>query len=168
MARSIGPVLLAGFLSAMSIASSAEPGGLLADLAGSLAEVGDSPADAGATPVLANSFPADAGAASDAPLSAQSPCGAEEARIERRKAWLRARFEEQNTRGTPSPKSGIPNMIALYCEEHPKHEECTLGPPPIEFSIEELTWENQKTLEDRDTQVIKMKRQLADCRRRQR
>jgi hypothetical protein len=59
-------------------------------------------------------------------------------------------------------------MVAVYCEEHPNDEQCTLGPPPIEFSPDELTWEAMKTPEDRDPHVIRMKRDLDECRRRQR
>jgi hypothetical protein len=96
------------------------------------------------------------------------PCAAERDRVERRKAWLLERHQEQATRGFPNPKAGIPDFVAVFCEAHPAHEECKLGSPPIEFSPDELTWEAQKTLEDRDPHVIGLKRALDACRKRQR
>jgi len=95
------------------------------------------------------------------------PCAAERDRVERRKAWLLERHREQATRGFPSPKTGIPDMVAVFCEANPTHEECTLGSPPMEFSPDELTWEAQKTFEDRDAHVILLKRALDACRKRQ-
>ena len=96
------------------------------------------------------------------------PCAAERSRLERRKAWLLERHQEQASRGFPDPKAGIPNMEAVYCNDNPKHEECTLGNPPMEFSPDELTWEAQKTFEDRDAHAIAMKRALDACRKRNR
>ena len=93
------------------------------------------------------------------------PCAAELSRVERRKAWLRERYREQATRGFPDPKAGIPNMIAVFCEAHPTDEECSLGDPPLEFAPDELTWEAQKTFEDRDPHVIALKRALENCRK---
>jgi hypothetical protein len=96
------------------------------------------------------------------------PCAAERSRLARRKAWLLERHQEQALRGFPDPKAGIPNMEAVYCKDNPKHEECTLGNPPMEFSPDELTWEVQKTFEDRDPHAIGMKRALDACRQRNR
>ncbi len=96
------------------------------------------------------------------------PCAAERDRVERRKAWLLARHQEQATRGFPNRKTGIPDMVAVFCEANPTHEECTLGSPPIEFWPDELTWEAQKTFEDRDPHVILLKRALDACRKRHR
>ena len=95
------------------------------------------------------------------------PCAAERERVERRKAWLLERHREQATRGFPSPKAGIPDMVAAFCDANPTHEECTLGSPPMEFSPDELTWEAQKTFEDRDAHVIVLKRALDACRKRE-
>ena len=95
-------------------------------------------------------------------------CAAELSRVERRKAWLQERYREQATRGFPDPKAGIPNMIAVFCEAHPTDEECSLGDPPLEFAPDELTWEAQKTFEDRDPHVIALKRALENCRKRSR
>ena len=118
----------------------------------------------------------DGGSASKEPLDGGTiavqgevdPCAAERSRVERRKAWLLERHQEQAGRGFPDPKAGIPNMEAVYCHDNPKHEECTLGNPPMEFSPDELTWEVQKTFEDRDAHVIAMKRALDACRKRNR
>jgi hypothetical protein len=114
----------------------------------------------------------DAGTSSDGGAAAAKaepdPCAAERARLERRKAWLLERHQEQASRGFPDPKAGIPDMVAVYCEANPTHEECRLGPPPIEFSPDELTWEAQQTFEDRDPHVIAMKRALDACRKRKR
>jgi hypothetical protein len=96
------------------------------------------------------------------------PCAAELGRVERRKAWLLERYQEQASRGFPNPKAGIPNMIAVFCDAHPTHEECTLGNPPMEFSPDELSWEAQKTFEDRDPHVIALKRALEACRKQSR
>lgn len=96
------------------------------------------------------------------------PCGAERNRLERRKAWLAERYREQAAKGFPDPDKGIPNMLAVFCQANPTHEECTLGDPPSEFSPDELTWEAQQTFEDREPHVIGLKRALDRCLRRQR
>jgi len=88
--------------------------------------------------------------------------------VERRKEWLRERYREQASVGFPDPKTGIPNMTAVFCEAHPTHEECLLGEPPLVFEPDELTWEAQKTFEDRDPHVIALKRVLEACRKRSR
>ncbi len=103
-----------------------------------------------------------------AAASDPDPCAAERSRVERRKAWLLERHREQASRGPPNPKANIPNMVAIFCEANPTHEECTLGSPPIEFTPDELTWEAQKTPEDRDPHVIALKRALDACRKRNR
>jgi len=109
---------------------------------------------------------ADGGMPASPPEPSSEPCAAELSRVERRKAWLQERNREQATRGFPDPKAGIPNMIAVFCEAHPTHEECSLGDPPLEFAPDELTWEAQKTFEDRDPHVIALKRALENCRKR--
>lgn len=96
------------------------------------------------------------------------PCAAEKNRLERRKTWLAERYREQATKGFPDPDKGIPNMMAVFCQANPTHEECTLGDPPSEFSPDELTWEAQRTFEDREPHVIGLKRSLDRCLRRQR
>lgn len=111
-------------------------------------------------------FPADAGAPdAGSPEQVGEPCAAERNRVERRKAWLGERYREQAAKGFPDPKAGIPNMMAVFCDANPSHEECTLGNPPIEFTPDELTWAAQQTFEDRDPHVIALKRALAACRR---
>lgn len=132
--------------------------GLLLLIAGPMA-ASDGGAAASAEPPDAGAIPAQAEA---------DPCAAERTRLERRKAWLLERHREQASRGFPDPKAGIPNMEAVFCNDNPKHEECTLGNPPMEFSPDELTWEAQKTFEDRDAHVIAMKRALDACRKRSR
>src|SRR5262249_50020872 len=102
------------------------------------------------------------------PQPSSEPCAAELSRVERRKEWLRERYREQATRGFPDPQAGIPNMIAVFCEAHPSDEDCSLGDPPVEFAPDELTWEAQKTFEDRDPHVILLKRALEACRKRRR
>jgi hypothetical protein len=114
------------------------------------------------------SVAADGGMPASPPEPSSERCAAELSRVERRKAWLRERYGEQATRGFPDPKAGIPNMIAVFCEAHPTHEECSLGDPPLEFWPDELTWEAQKTFEDRDPHVIALKRAVEACRKRSR
>src|SRR5262245_49906379 len=111
---------------------------------------------------------ADGGMAASPPQPSSQPCAAELSRVERRKEWLRERYREQASLGFPDPKTGIPNMIAVFCEAHPTHEECSLGDPPLEFAPDELSWEAQKTYEDRDPHVIALKRVLEACRKRSR
>jgi hypothetical protein len=113
------------------------------------------------------SFGEDAGTLAS-PQPPSEPCAVERSRIERRKAWLAQRRLEQEQRGFPDPKAGIPNMAAVFCQEHPGHEECMLGDPPAEFTPDELSWEAQKTFEDRDPHVIGLKRLLQACLRRSR
>jgi hypothetical protein len=96
------------------------------------------------------------------------PCAAQEARIQRRKAWLSQRLKEQAARGMPNPQTAVPNTTGLYCEAHPKDEECAMGSAVAEFSPDELSWDSQKTPEDRDAHVIMLKRELEACRRRNR
>ena len=111
---------------------------------------------------------ADGGMPASPPPPSSEPCSAELSRVERRKEWLRERYSEQATRGFPDPQAGIPNMIAVFCEQHPSHEECSLGDPPLEFAPDELTWQAQKTFEDRDPHVIALKRARDACRKQRR
>ena len=125
-------------------------------------------ADASAEDAGLSVAAADGGMPASPAEPSSQPCAAELSRVERRKEWLRERYREQASLGFPDPKTGIPNMIAVFCEAHPTHEECSLGDPPLEFAPDELSWEAQKTFEDRDPHVIALKRALEACRKRPR
>ncbi len=109
-------------------------------------------ADGGAVGAVADAGPLD-------------PCAEQVARLERRRAWLLERRLEQFARGgAPNPELGIPNMIGVWCEDHPGHEECVLTPVTLEMTTEELAWRPDSTPEDRDSHVILMTRAVAQCR----
>lgn len=111
----------------------------------------------------------DAGAPGGVDAGVQDPCAAQADRLARRKAWLAERRQEQFEKGgPPNPELAIPNMVHLFCETNPDHEECQLGSVAIELTSEELTWREDSTPEDLDPHVVLMKRALQDCRARQR
>ena len=108
-------------------------------------------------------------AAPDGGCAAVGFCAAEQARLDRRVSWLRARREEQFARGgPPDPARAVPNMIGVFCEGHPSHEECQLGNVTLTATTEELAWSRDKTPEDYDAHVVLMKRALKSCLARQR
>ena len=115
---------------------------------------------------VADAHSPDAGHKADLRQELKDPCAEQEKRIQQRKAWLSDRLQEQATRGMPDPRTGVPNLTAIYCEQHPNDDQCTTGPAPSSFEPDELTLENQKTPEDRDPYVIALKRELEACRRR--
>ncbi len=116
----------------------------------------------------ADSNPPDAGTstAADAGVASTDPCEARADRLARRKAWLAARRQEQFEKGgPPNPQLAIPNMVHVWCEANPDHEECQFGSVAIELTSDELTWREDSTPEDLDPHVVLMKRALEDCRR---
>jgi hypothetical protein len=92
-------------------------------------------------------------------------CSEQRDRLSRRKAWLAARRQEQVQRGGfPDPSKGIPNMVAAFCEGHPKDEDCALGAISIAVTPDEVAARPDATPDDDDPHVILMKRELAQCR----
>lgn len=139
-------------------------GGALVGLAALLLSAG---ADAGRSGAAADGGPpaVDAGRAESADAAPPPPCARERARLERRKAWLAARRQEQFEKGgLPDPSRGIPNMVGVYCEAHPSDEECDLGSISISVSPDELLARPDATPEDYEPHVILMKRELDGCR----
>jgi hypothetical protein len=110
--------------------------------------------------------PRDAGQREAATKRREDPCAAEEKRIEERKKWLAERSLDQAARGVPNPFTGVPNLTAIHCEQHPEDEQCRLGAPPTSFEPDELSIDAMKTPEDRDPYVIGLKRELQRCRSR--
>src|SRR5262249_17240724 len=108
---------------------------------------------------VADTRPLDAGPKAEARKELKDPCAEQEKRIQQRKAWLSDRLQEQAARGMPNPRTGVPNLTAIYCEQHPNDEQCQTGPAPSSFEPGELSLENQKTPEDRDPYVIALKRE---------
>ncbi len=98
------------------------------------------------------------------PRRGADPCADKKSQLEARKSWLRERFAEQAKMGAPNPRAYIPNMMGVYCESHPTDSQCKLGDPPTSFHPDELSIDVQKTPEDRDAHVIRLKRELDTCR----
>jgi hypothetical protein len=92
-------------------------------------------------------------------------CAEQRDSLLRRKAWLAARRQEQIQRGGfPDPSKGIPNMVAVFCEGHPKDADCALEAISITVTPDEVAARPDATPDDYDPHVILMKRDLARCR----
>jgi hypothetical protein len=130
--------------------------------AGTSASVPDDPERATATPISG----ADAGPPQVSPVLEADRCAAEEKKVRSRRSWLSDRFADQQKRGVANAAMGIPNMTGVYCEQHPEDSQCTAPNQAIEFHPDELSVDAQMTPEDRDTQVILLKRELNACRKR--
>jgi hypothetical protein len=109
---------------------------------------------------------ADAGVRQVEPGRETARCAAEEKNLQSRRSWLSERFADQQKRGVANAAMGIPNMTGVYCEQHPQDSQCTAPNQAIEFHPDELSIEAQKSPEDRDAQVILLKRELNACRKR--
>jgi len=95
------------------------------------------------------------------------PCLSLATQLARRKAWLVARREEQHALGgAPDPARWVPNATHLFCEGHPTDLDCTLLPEALSVSSSELSWSPDAGFEDYEPQVIRMRRELQDCRAR--
>ena len=106
----------------------------------------------------------DAEAAGSTDSSPPDPCAALQARIERRRAWLAARSEEQLARGgPPNPGKGIPSAVGLYCEAHPDDEDCALSAVAVEVRAQDAVWSPDASFEDYEAHVLAMKRELFEC-----
>ncbi len=129
-------------------------------VAGAAAEPVAPGADAGA-PGL------DASAGMDA--NPTDPCAEFSRPIERRKAFLKARREEQFARGgLPDPGRGILNATHVFCEAHPEDLDCALPPVAVMLSPDEMVWVPDASLEDYDPRVVEMRRELRACQARRR
>ena len=92
------------------------------------------------------------------------PCAAQQARVDRRRAWPAARREEQFAKGgPPDPKRGVPNVVQVYCEFHPGDEDCALASVAIEVRLDEAVWNPDAGVDDYDAHVLVMKRALGEC-----
>ena len=98
--------------------------------------------------------------------SAAEVCEGLQARIERRKAWLADRRQEQFERGPVDRKRGVPDVVRLFCEAHPSDEECLLGNAVIEASVEELVWVPDAGVDEYEPHLVALRRELAECRSR--
>ncbi len=130
--------------------------------AGISASALDDPERATATPIAR----ADAGPQQVQPALEADRCAAEEKKLQGRRSWLSERFADQQKRGVANAAMGIPNMTGVYCEQHPEDSQCTAPNQAIEFHPDELSVNAQMTPEDRDAQVILLKRELNACRKR--
>ena len=142
--------------------SSGQEAKAVATDAGTSASALDDLEQATATPVAR----ADGGLRQVEPGREADRCAAEEKKLHNRRSWLSERFVDQEKRGIANPATGIPNMTGVYCEQHPEDSQCTAPNQAIEFHPDELSVDAQKTPEDRDTQVILLKRELNACRKR--
>jgi hypothetical protein len=122
----------------------------------------DDPERATATPIAE----ADAGVRQVESGREAGRCAAEEENLQSRRSWLSKRFVDQQKRGVANPAMGIPNMTGVYCEQHPQDSQCTAPNQAIEYHPDELSIDAQKSPEDRDSQVILLKRELNACRKR--
>lgn len=141
---------------------------LLAAAALAVAVAGASPAEpASGAGADAGVSGLDAAAGMDAAPS--DPCAEFSRPIERRKAFLKARREEQFARGgLPDPKRGILNATHLYCEANPQDPDCALPPAAVMLYPDEMVWVPDASLEDYDPRVVEMRRELRACQARRR
>ena len=91
-------------------------------------------------------------------------CGKISERLEHRREWLRARRAEQFALGgAPNAELGIRDATWQWCEEHQDDAECHPPEVTVFFSTEELR--GGQAPEEYDRNVILMKRELRECRR---
>ena len=96
------------------------------------------------------------------------PCAPLVEKLEHRKSWLKERRDEQFKRGgAPDPSKAIPDMVGIWCEEHPADEECARPNISIEVSSDELAWDASLTQDDFEPHVLLMRRELEACRAKQ-
>ncbi len=92
------------------------------------------------------------------------PCAAQQARVERRRAWLAARREEQFALGGPAdPRKGVRNAVHLFCEAHPGDEDCALYNVTVTVRAEELAWSPDAGIDDFEPHLVVMRRALSEC-----
>ncbi len=161
-----GSLVAIGALVCLTGSARAQPSGegakAAASDAGTSASAPDDPERATASPV----GQPDAGTQQVQAVLETDRCAAEEKKLRGRRTWLSDRSADQQKRGVANAAMGIPNMTGVYCEQHPDDSQCTAPNQAIEFHPDELSVDAQMTPEDRDIQVILLKRELNACRKR--